>query len=348
LNQLAELRHHQGRLLGRMDALGFAFRQETALMTITNDVLKSSAIEGEVLDPDAVRSSVARRLGIEITGAVKVNREVEGVVEMMLDATQQCFQPLTKERLCGWQAALFPTGHSGMYRITVGDWRTLLAGPMQVVSGALGREKVHFEAPTADRIEFEMSQFLQWFEQDNQLDPVLKAGIAHLWFITIHPFEDGNGRIARAITDMALARADGSVSRFYSLSTQFEAEKKAYYVQLEAQQRHTSDITEWLSWFLGCLGRAILHSSTVLDRVLSKAKLWDRVNQYAINDRQRLIINRMLEDDFVGKMNTSKYAKLAKCSTDTALRDVQSLVQKSILIQSNSGGRSTSYQLVAP
>lgn len=347
VDQLVSLRHRQGRLLGRMEDLGFAFRQEASLTTITNDVLKSSAIEGEILNHDAVRSSIARRLGIEILNAVNVSRDVDAIVEMMLDATQRHSQPLTKERLCDWQSALFPTRRSGMYRITVGDWRTLASGPMQVVSGAMGREKIHFEAVTADRIDEEMTRFLHWFEQENQLDPVLKAGIAHLWFITIHPFEDGNGRIARAITDMALARADGTISRFYSLSTQIEAEKKDYYRQLETQQRHTSDITEWLTWFLGCLDRAIQHADSVLNRVLSKAKLWEIINQCRINERQRLIINRMLEDDFVGKMNTSKYAKMAKCSADTALRDIQSLVRYAIFVQSASGGRSTSYQLLS-
>lgn len=347
-SKLASIRHRQGRLLGRMEGLGFDLKREASLSTLTNDVVKSSAIEGETLNPQEVRSSIARRLGMDIAGLVPASRHVEGVVEMMLDATQQFTKPLTKDRLFDWHAALFPTGRSGMHRITVADWRTREAGPMQVVSGPIGREKVHFEAPNADRLENEMQAFLAWFEKRDDLDPVIKAGIAHIWFVTIHPFEDGNGRIARAIGDMALARADGMPDRFYSLSSQIEVERKSYYDQLEKQQRATPDITNWLSWFLDCLGRTVENAETTLGFVFYKAQLWDIINQKPVNDRQRLIINRMLEPEFEGFMNTSKYAKLAKCSNDTALRDIQDLKERGIFIQNPGGGRSTSYRLPDP
>lgn len=344
-SKLADIRHRQGRLLGRMESLGFELKREATLGTLTNDVVKSSAIEGENLNPEEVRSSIARRLGIDIAGLVPASRDVEGIVEMMLDATQQYSKPLTKDRLFDWHAALFPTGRSGLHKITVGGWRTVEAGPMQVVSGPIGKEKVHFEAPTAARLEKEMKAFLAWLATEATTDPVIKAGIAHLWFVTIHAFEDGNGRIARAIGDMVLARADGTADRFYSLSSQIEAERKQYYHQLEAQQRSTPNITDWLSWFLDCLGRAISNAEDTLGNVLFKAQLWDVINQKPVNDRQRLIINRMLEDDFEGFMSTSKYAKLAKCSNDTALRDIQELKEREIFIQNSGGGRSTSYRL---
>lgn len=344
-SKLADIRHRQGRLLGRMEGLDFELKCEASLSTLTNDVVKSSAIEGENLNPEEVRSSIARRLGIDIAGLIPASRDVEGIVEMMLDATQQFFKPLTKDRLFDWHAALFPTGRSGMHKITVGGWRIVDAGRMQVVSGPIGKEKVHFEAPDADRLEKEMQAFLKWFGNGDDIDPVIKAGIAHLWFVTIHPFEDGNGRIARAIGDMALARADGTQDRFYSLSSQIEAERKQYYAQLEKQQCATPDITDWLSWFLDCLGRAISNAETTLGNVLFKAQLWDTINQKPVNDRQRLIINRMLEDDFEDFMNTSKYAKLAKCSNDTALRDIQELKERGIFIKNPGGGRSTSYRL---
>ena len=344
-SKLADIRHRQGRLLGRMEGLGFELKREASLSTLTNDVVKSSAIEGENLNPEEVRSSIARRLGIDIAGLIPASRDVEGIVEMMLDATQQFSKPLTKDRLFDWHAALFPTGRSGMHKITVGGWRTIDAGPMQVVSGPIGKEKVHFEAPSAERLEKEMQTFLAWLAEEDGNDPVIRAGIAHLWFVTIHPFEDGNGRIARAIGDMALAYADGTQDRFYSLSSQIEAERKHYYNQLETQQRATPDITGWLSWFLDCLGRAISNAETTLGNVLFKARLWDIINHKPVNDRQRLIINRMLEDDFEGFMNTSKYAKLAKCSNDTALRDIQELKERGIFIQNPGGGRSTSYRL---
>lgn len=344
-SKLIDIRHRQGRLLGRMEGLGFQLKQEATLSTLTNDVVKSSAIEGENLNPEEVRSSIARRLGIDIAGLIPASRDVEGIVEMMLDATQGFAKPLTKDRLFDWHAALFPTGRSGMHHITVGNWRTIDAGSMQVVSGSIGREKIHFEAPHADRVEDEIVAFLSWFESQSDIDSVLMAGIAHFWFVTIHPFEDGNGRIARAIADMALARADGMSDRFYSLSTQIESEKKNYYKRLESQQRNTSDITNWLEWFLDCLGHAISNAENTLGNVLFKAQLWEKINQGSVNERQRLIINRMLEDNFKGYMNTSKYAKLAKCSTDTALRDIQSLKSRDIFIQNPGGGRSTSYRL---
>lgn len=343
--KLADIRHRQGRLLGRMESLGFELKREASLSTLTNDVVTSSAIEGETLNPEEVRSSIARRLGIDIAGLIPASRDVEGIVEMILDATQQFSKSLTKERLFNWHATLFPTGRSGMRRITVGGWRTLDAGPMQVVSGPIGKEKVHFEAPNAARLEKEMQAFFNWFDHGHDIDPVLKAGIAHLWFITIHPFEDGNGRIARAIGDMALARADGTQDRFYSLSSQIEAERRDYYDKLEKQQRSTPDVTDWLTWFLNCLGRAISSAETILGNVLFKAQLWDIIHQKPVNERQRLIVNRMLEDDFAGYMNTSKYAKLAKCSNDTALRDIQELKGRGIFIQNPGGGRSTSYRL---
>jgi len=344
-SKLADIRHRQGRLLGEMEYIGFELRNEATLNTLTSDVVKSSAIEGETLDPQEVRSSIALRLGINVAGLVIPSRNVEGIVEMMLDATQGFSKSLTKERLFNWHAALFPTGRSGIHRIIVGDWRTTDTGPMQVISGPVGREKIHFEAPRADKLEKETSEFLEWFEHQNDIDPVLKAGIAHLWFVTIHPFEDGNGRIARAIADMALARADKVADRFYSLSTQIEYERKDYYNQLEKQQRGTSEISSWLEWFLDCLGRAISRAEQTLSNVLFKTKLWNKIGLNPINQRQRFVINRMLEDDFEGYINTSKYAKLAKCSNDTALRDIQHLKSLQIFIQNSGGGRNTSYRL---
>ncbi|MDP7329905.1 MAG: Fic family protein [Candidatus Marinimicrobia bacterium] len=346
-SKLADIRYQQGLLLGKMKGLGFALKSEANLNMLTNDVIKSSAIEGENLNPEEVRSSIARRLGLDVAGLVPSSRNVDGVVELMLDATQNYAVPLSKERLFGWQSALFPTGRSGLNRITIGKWRTAESGPMQVVSGPIGRENVHFEAPHADRLENEMKLFIKWFNntQDN-VDPVLRAGIAHLWFITIHPFEDGNGRIARAIADMSLARADGIPERFYSLSTQIESNRKGYYKILEKQQRFTPEITGWFEWFLDSLGKSVTAAETILEKVLFKARLWEKLNQYSVNERQRLIINRMLDDKFEGFMNTSKYAKIVKCSTDTALRDIQTLKERGILIQNPGGGRSTSYRLV--
>lgn len=345
LSLLATVRHKQGLLLGWMDALGFDFRAEASLTVLTSDVVKSSAIEGELLNPDEVRSSIARRLGLDVAGVPMAGRDVEGVVEMMLDATQNSSSPLTDHRLFGWHASLFPTGWSGMRRITVGAWRPKEVGAMQVVSGPIGRERVHYKAPDAERIAGEMLAFLNWFNAPPLLDPVLKAAIAHFWFITIHPFEDGNGRIARAIADMALARADGIRERFYSMSSQIEAERKQYYLQLEATQRGGLDITSWLEWFLRCLDRAIDGAQEALAAILYKARLWRWINQNPVNSRQRQVINRMLSG-FKGNLTTSKYAKLAKCSQDTALRDVRELVERGVLVQNLGGGRSTSYCLV--
>ncbi len=330
-----------------MGALGFDLRAQSSLAVLTSDVVKSSAIESEELNPLEVRSSIAQKLGLDAAGLPNAGRDVEGVVEMMLDATQRFDRPLTKTRLVGWQASLFPDGRSGLRRLTVGAWRKSAAGAMQVVSGPIGRERVHFEAPAADRLAAEMKRFLQWFNAPVETDPVLKAAIAHFWFVTIHPFEDGNGRIARAIADMALARADGTADRFYSMSSQLAAERKDYYLKLETSQRGDLDITAWLSWFLGCLDRAICSADQLLATVMHKARLWQRINHRPVNDRQRLIINRMLSD-FEGVLSSSKYAKLAKCSTDTALRDIRELLERRILVQNTSGGRSTSYALGAP
>jgi Fic family protein len=344
---LAGVRHRQGRLLGKMETLGFELRTEASLAVLTSDVVKSSAIEGEILNADEVRSSIARRLGLSVAGMRKAGREVEGIVEMMLDATRKFESPLTKKRLFDWHASLFPTGRSGMRRITVGAWRTKQSGRMQVVSGPMGREKVHFEAPEAGRLESEMARFIKWFNGPAAIDPVVKTGIAHFWFVTIHPFEDGNGRMARAIADMALARADGTKDRFYSMSSQIEAERKDYYLKLESAQRGEVDITRWLAWFLGCLDRAIGGADQTLAAVLFKARLWQRINRRPVNDRQRRVIHRML-NGFKGFLSTSKYAKLAKCSTDTALRDIRELLDRRILVQNPSGGRSTSYRLGDP
>ncbi len=343
--KLADVRYKQGRLLGKMENLGFDFQLEASLNTITQDIIKSSAIEGEDLNRNEVRSSVARRLGINIGSSMPANRNIEGIVDIMLDAAQNFEKPLTQDRLFGWHSALFPSGRSGMYKIAVGQWRTLETEPMQVVSGAYGHERIHYKAPYADMVDDEINVFLKWFDSKNAIDPVLKAGIAHFWFVTIHPFEDGNGRIARVIADMALARADKVQHRFYSMSKQIEAEKKDYYNELERQQRGTTDITGWLDWFIGCFGRAIDNSDEILSAVLYKSQLWKKVNEYPVNERQRKVINLMLEDDFKGHMHTSKYGKIAKCSNDTALRDILELKEHGIFIQNPGGGRSTSYRL---
>lgn len=327
-----------------MDALGYDLRAEANLTALTSEVVKSSAIEGEHLDVDEVRSSIARRLGMDAGGRATAGRDVEGTVEMMLDATGRFDAALDSERLFGWHSALFPTGRSGMRRITVGAWRTAASGPMQVVSGPIGRERVHFEAPGAERLSAEMTMFLDWFNAPPSIDPVLKAAVAHLWFVTIHPLEDGNGRIARAIADMALARADATSRRYYSMSTQIEAERHDYYLVLESAQGGNVDITSWLSWFLGCFGRAIDGAERMVADVLFKARFWQRVNLHPIGDRQRKVIDRML-GDFQGFLTTSKYAKMTKCSTDTALREIRTLLERGILVQNPGGGRSTSYRL---
>jgi Fic family protein len=343
---LSAARHLQGRVVGQMEALGFRVREEAVLRTLTEDVLKSSEIEGDKLDADQVRSSVARRLGIDIGGLQPADRHVEGVVEMMLDATQHYDQPLTAERLFGWHASLFPTGRSGMHRITVGTWRVDRTAPMQVVSGPVGRERVHFEAPVAARLEQEMRRFLEWFNSGTTTEPVLKAALAHLWFVTIHPFDDGNGRIARAIADMALARSEGSSRRFYSMSGQIRDERSEYYRILEQTQRGTMDVTPWMEWFLGCLSRAIEGAQAALSGVIEKARYWEKLRDVPLNERQRLVINRLLEG-FEGKLTTSKWAALTKSSNDTALRDIQQLVERGVLVRDAAGGRSTSYSLVA-
>ena len=340
--RLVDVRHRQGRLIGRMEGLGFQLRTEAVLDTLTEDVLKSSEIEGEKLDRDQVRSSIARRLGIEIGGLTPADRDVEGVVEMILDATQHYDGPLTARRLFAWHAALFPTGRSGMAKIRVGAWRDDKTGPMQVVSGAIGKGRVHYEAPVAERLRHEMQKFLEWFETEKSTDPVLKAGVAHLWFVTIHPFDDGNGRIARAIADMALARSERSPQRFYSMSAQIRQERKAYYEILEATQKGKLDITPWLEWFLDCLGRAFERAETILAAVLKKARFWEKHVATIFNDRQRRIVNQLL-NGFEGKLTSSKWAKLARCSHDTALRDIEDLVGKGVLKKDEAGGRSTSY-----
>jgi len=341
---LASMHHARGRLLGRMEALGFMLRGEADLAVMTAEVVKSSAIEGERLNDQEVRSSLARRLGIDIGGATPVSRAVEGVVEMMLDATRNYANPLSADRLFGWHAALFPTGRSGMRRITVGDWRPPEAGPMQVVSGPLGREKVHFEAPDAARLPAETSRFLEWFNTAPATDPIIKAAVAHFWFITIHPFEDGNGRIARAIADMALARADGTAQRFYSMSAQIEAERNDYYDVLEQAQKGSLDITAWLTWFVACLERSLDSAQETLSTVLLKSRVWQRIGSDGVNERQRKVINRLL-DGFEGKMTSSKYAKLTTCSSDTALRDIRDLLERGILARNPGGGRSVSYRI---
>jgi len=344
INLLSEVRNLQGRIMGRMESLGFDLRNEATLETLTLDVLKSTEIEGEYLNPDQVRSSIARRLGLEIAGSVESDRNVDGVVEMMLDATQNCFNPLTSERLFDWHAAIFPTGRSGMYKITVANWRTDSTGPMQVVSGAMGKEKVHFQAPDSSLVESEMSRFLDWFNKSSELDLVLKASVAHLWFVTIHPFDDGNGRITRALTDMLLAQSDRSSQRFYSMSAQIRLERKQYYEILEKTQKGNLDITDWIKWFLNCLLNALKSTDTILNRVLFKADFWTRHAKTIMNERQKKLLNKIL-DGFEGKLTSSKWAKIAKCSKDTAIRDINDLINKNILKKDEAGGRSTNYEL---
>jgi len=340
---LSTVRHRQGRLLGKLEGLGFRLREEATLETLTSDVIKSSEIEDEKLPADQVRSSIARKLGIKIAGVVTVSRNVEGVVDMMLDANQKYDQVLTEDRLFGWHAALFPTGRNGTYKIRVGLWRDDAGGPMQVVSGAMGKERIHFEAPGALRLREEMKKFLKWFNQSNALDPVLKAAIAHVWFVTIHPFDDGNGRIARAIADMQLARADGSRQRFYSMSTQIQKERNDYYEILEKTQKGNLDITQWLLWFIQCLDRAISVSEENLSKVIQKARFLEN-HAGVLNERQKKMLNKFM-DGFEGKFTSSKWAKITKCSPDTALRDIQDLIDKKILEKEEGGGRSTSYSM---
>ncbi len=343
---LSEVRNLQGRLMGKMESLGFQLKNEALLDTLTRDVLKTSEIEGEILNSEEVRSSIARRLGIELAGAVDSERNVDGVVEMMLDATQNCFQTLTKERLFNWHAALFPTGRSGMYPIRVADWRQDISGPMQVISVGIGKERVHFQAPDSVTIEQEIQRFLDWYNQENQLDLVLKASVAHLWFITIHPFDDGNGRIARALTDTLLARSDKSNQRFYSMSAQIRIERKYYYEILESTQEGSLDITRWILWFLECLTRSLKNSEELLSRILAKARFWNIHSDIHLNARQKLMLNKLL-DGFDGNLNSSKWSKITKCSKDSAIRDINELIQHGILEKAEAGVRSVSYRLLA-
>lgn len=336
-----EVKLLQGKIIGQMNSLGFSAKEEAALTTLTLDIVKSSEIEGEVLNYNQVRSSIARRLGINTAGLVPSSRHIEGIVEMMLDATQRYTLPLTQKRLFGWHAALFPTGYSGPYEIEVGKYRT---GEMQVVSGAMGKEKIHYEAVKPKLVKAEMDVFLDWFNNDKQLDPVFKAAIAHFWFIIIHPFDDGNGRIARAITDMLLARAENSGERFYSMSSQVLVERKHYYKVLQKVQHSSGDITEWLDWFLTCLKNAMLATQNTTQRILRKAEFWKLHENTPINERQRTILN-MLFDGFEGKLQSSKWAKINNVSADTALRDIKDLIAKGILQETNEGGRNANYKL---
>lgn len=339
---LGKVRYMQGKLLGQMSSLGFSIKEQTHLSNLTLDVLKSSEIEGEKLNEDQVRSSIARRLGMEYAGMIPSGRDVEGVVEMMLDATQKCKQPLDEDRLFGWHAALFPTGRSGMYKIVTGRYRD---GEMQVVSGPLGKEKVHYHAPSPEIVKEEMDRFLEWFNGETKLDPVIKVAIAHFWFIIIHPFDDGNGRIARALSDMLLSRSDEAPHRYYSMSSQILIERKQYYEVLQQSQHGDGEITAWLDWFLNCLYRSLESSQGLILKVLHKSMFWDNHKETDLNTRQRLMLNKLL-DGIDGKLKSSKWAKMAKCSADTALRDIKDLIEKGILEQEESGGRSTNYKLV--
>ncbi len=344
VNLLSEVRNLQGRLIGKMESLGFELRDEALLETLTLDVLKSAEIEGELLNPEQVRSSIAQRLGMEFAGTISSDRNVDGMVDMMIDATRNCFNPLTKERLFDWHAALFPMSRSGIFKITVADWRKDLSGKMQVVSGPAGREKVHFQAPDADLVEIEMNRFLPWFNEENKIDLVIKAAIAHLWFVTIHPFQDGNGRITRALTDMLLAQSDKSTQRFYSMSAQIRIERKEYYDILEKTQKGDLDITQWIKWFLSCLIHTLNATEKILTRVLVKADFWNKHSNNIINERQKKVLNKLL-DEFEGKLTSMKWAKIAKCSKDTAIRDINDLINKGILQKETAGGRSTNYEL---
>lgn len=346
LQGVGEVRHLQGQLLGKMGVLGFKLREDALLQTLTQDVLKSTEIEGEYLKPDQVRSSLARRLGIELETETISDRQVDGMVDMTLDATRNFDAPLTDDLLFGWHASLFPVGRSGIYRILVGQWRNDTKGPMQVVSGAAGKEKVHFQAPPAGAVAAEMALFTEWFNLPPKTDLVLKAAIAHLWFLTIHPFEDGNGRMARALTDKVLAASDKSPFRFYSMSAQIMKERKEYDEILEQTQKGGLDITPWITWFLGCLKRAILSAETILEGVLHKAEFWRKHAHIPLNLRQRAMLHRLL-DGFEGHLTSSKWAKITKCSPDSALRDIQDLLEKGLLEKAGGGGRSTAYRMRA-
>lgn len=341
---LSETRNLQGRLIGKMETLGFELRDEALLETLTLDVLKSAEIEGEIFNPHQVRSSVAQKLGMEFAGAIATDRNIDGMVEMMIDATRNCFLPLTANRLFDWHAALFPMGRSGIFKITVADWRKDKLGSMKVVSGTVGKEKVHFQAPDANLIEMEMHHFLRWFNEENKVDLVIKAAIAHLWFVTIHPFQDGNGRITRALTDMLLAQSDKSTQRFYSMSAQIRIERQGYYEILEKTQKSDLDITEWIIWFLNCLINTLKATDQILNKVLSKADFWNKHSNSILNERQIKVLNKLL-DGFDGKLTSMKWAKITKCSKDTAIRDINDLINKEILQKELAGGRSTSYEL---
>jgi len=341
---LAKVHLAQGQLQGRMHDLGMNLRDHAALRVLTEDVLKTSEIEGEPLNPDSVRSSIARRLGLDIGALAPADRHVDGVVDMVLDAIQNHQSELTSKRLQSWHAAMFPTGYSGLSKIRVGQWRNDAQGAMQVVSGAMNRQKVHYEAPPANQLHSEMTSFMRWFNAEEEGDPVIKAGLAHLWFVTIHPFDDGNGRIARAVGDMALARAEGSVQRYYSLSAQIQRERKTYYEQLEATQKGDLDVTPWLDWFLACLLRALQGADQMLVSVLNKARYWHAWAGTPMNARQVKLLNKML-DGLEGKLTTSKWAAIGKCSQDTALRDIAELLERQVLMRSEASGRSTSYEL---
>lgn len=342
--RLSDVSQAQGRLLGRLSGVGPDLRERASLLVLTDDVLKTSEIEGEHLNADSVRSSIARHLGIDIGALLPADRHVDGIVDLVLDATGKAHLPVTETRLFSWQAALFPTGHSDLAKINVGQWRDDQNGPMQVVSGPIGRQKIHFEAPPANRLNAELEAFLTWLNKSSHEPSLLKAGLAHLWFVTVHPFRDGNGRIARALGDLLLARADGSPQRFYSLSAQIQKERKAYYQILERTQKQSLDVTEWLAWFLDTLFQAITAAHTTLDQVFNKATFWQRWASKPLNARQIKLLNRLL-DGFEGKLTTSKWAAIAKCSPDTALRDIAELVSLGVLHKTNAGGRSTSYAL---
>ena len=347
VQSLADASRAQGLLMGRLADVGMALRDQASLSALTEDVIKTSEIEGVQLDVESVRSSIARRLGVDIGALAPVDRHVEGVVEMVLDATANCNAGVTRDRLFGWHAALFPTGYSGLVRINVGGWRDDATGPMQVVSGPLGRQRVHFEAPPADRLESETDRFIHWANSASNEPPLIKAGLAHLWFVTLHPFDDGNGRIARAVGDLFLARADGSPQRFYSLSAQIQRERKAYYDILERTQKQSLDVTEWLAWFLETLRRAVDQTQHTLDAVLARTRFWQRwaaPGSAPLNERQVKLVNRLL-DGFEGKLTSSKWAAIAQCSPDTAVRDITDLLARGVLRKSDAGGRSTSYEL---
>lgn len=344
---LSKTRFSQGVLLGRMKGLGFDLSEEARAEILANEAVKTSAVEGTILNLDSVRSSVARRLGLPSAGLPVPDRYADGIIEVLLDATDKYNLPLTMERLCGWQAALFPTGFSGLHRINVGKWRR--KEPMRVVSGPIGREKIHFEAPPYEKIEYEIKQFLKWWSKSNgQIDGLIRAGIVHLYFVTIHPFEDGNGRIARALTDMAIAQDEKLEKRFYSLSTQIMVERNRYYDILESSQKGGLDITDWLVWFLQCTERAINNAEKIISKVLAKAEFWKKYAGVEINSRQQKAINTLLDagpGGFVGGLTTRKYVSITKTSRVTAYREITDLLNKGLIKQNKGKGRNTNYDV---